>query len=197
MEQQMIISIGREFGSGGHEIGKKLSEIYNIPMYDHDLLRNVADERNLDHAALVEYDEKKRNMLLTRTVKGMTNSPAYHVANLQFDYIRRKAEAGESFIVIGRCSEEILKDYPCMISIFILGDMDNKVKRIMELHQMSEKEAAALIQEKDKRRKKYHNSHCPTKWGDSRSYDFSINSSRLGIDGTVKILKEYIDSRRQ
>ena len=88
MEKQLIISIGREFGSAGHEIADRLAKHYGLPMYDHNLLREVAKERGLDAAKLEEFDEKKRNKLLTRTVRGMSNSPAQNVAQIQFDFLR-------------------------------------------------------------------------------------------------------------
>lgn len=194
MEKQLIISIGREFGSAGHEIADRLAKHYGLPMYDHNLLREVAKERGLDAAKLEEFDEKKRNKLLTRTVRGMSNSPAQNVAQIQFDFLREKAESGKSFVVVGRCSEYVLKDYG-VVSIFILGDMDTKVARIQRLYNKTEKEAKFMIADRDKSRKAYHNSHCPVKWGDSRGYDLSLNSSRLGMDESVKILTNYIDTR--
>lgn len=194
MEKQLIISIGREFGSAGHEIADRLAKHYGLPLYDHNLLREVAKERGLDVAKLEEFDEKKRNKLLTRTVRGMSNSPAQNVAQIQFDFLKEKAESGMSFVVVGRCSEYVLKDYG-VVSIFILGDMDTKIDRIKRLYNKTDKEAKFMIADRDKSRKAYHNSHCPVKWGDSRGYDLSLNSSRLGMDESVKILTNYIDTR--
>lgn len=198
MEQQIIISIGREFGSAGHEIAQKLAEKYNLPIYDHNLLREMAESRQMDEErmkALEEFDEKKKNRLLSRTVRGFSNSPAHNVAYLEFDFIEKKAKSGESFVVVGRCSETILKSYKGLISIFVLGDMDKKIERVMKLYNLSEGRAEAFINDKDRRRKEYHNSYCKGKWGDSRNYDLCINSSRLGVEESIRILSEYIDSR--
>lgn len=195
MDKQLIISVGREFGSGGHEIAQRLSLIYDIPMYDHNLLNEVAAEKNLDSNDLREYDESKRNKLFSRTIKGLNSSPEYNVANLQFDYIKEKAKKGESFVIVGRCSETILKEYKGLVSLFILGDPDVKAERIMDLYNMSMSEAKDFMREKDYKRKRYHNSHCEGKWGDSRNYDLSINSSKLGIDESVRIITEYINAR--
>lgn len=192
---QLIISVGREFGSGGHEIAQKLSEIYNLPLYDHNLLEKVADEKNLDSDDLNEFDERKRSKLLYRSVNGMNSSPSYNIANMQFDYLQKKAAEGESFVVVGRCAETILKDCKGLVSLFILGDPDVKAQRIMKLHNLSMEDARVFIKEKDRKRKNYHNSHCEGKWGDSRNYDLSINSSKLGIDESVKIITAYIDAR--
>lgn len=195
MANQVIISIGREFGSAGHEIAQKLSEIYGFTLYDQDLLNQIASEYCLDERDLHGLDEKRKNPLLARTVLGMTNSPAENVANLQFDFLRRKADSGESFVVVGRCSDAILKGYPGFVSIFILGDMDKKIERIMKLYGLSRDKAQSFIEENDKKRKRYHNSHCDIKWGDSRGYDLSINGSKLGIDESVKLICRYIEAR--
>lgn len=195
--KQMIISVGREFGSGGHEIATKLAEHYGLPLYDHNLLDEIAEGRGLDIEDLREHDERKRSKLLYRSVKGMNSSPSHNVAQLQFDYMKEKASRGESFVVVGRCSETVLKGCKGLISVFILADMEAKVPRIMRIYNKNAEEAEALAREKDWRRKRYHNSHCPIKWGDSRNYDLSINSSKLGIDKTIDMLEDYIRRRME
>ncbi len=195
--EQTILSIGREFGSAGHEIAQKLADYYQLPLYDHNLLDEIAASKGLDSLELQGHDEVRRNRLFNRNVRGMDSSPAYNLALLQFDFLREKAESGESFVVVGRCSETVLRPYKGLISIFVLGDMDKKVARIMDLYHMNRKETEEFIKEKDKRRKQYHNSHCDLKWGDSRNYDLCINSSRLGVEETMRILVQYIDARRK
>ncbi len=195
MEKQLIISIGREFGSGGHVIAEALAKKFNIPMYDHNLLDHIAAEKNLDLETLKKFDEKPRNVLLSRTLKGHSSSPHDHIAMMQFDYIKKKAEKGESFVIVGRCAEMVLKEFEGMISIFILGDKECKTKRVMEVYDISKEEARKKMERHDVYRKQYHNSYCDSKWGDSRSYDLCVNSSRLGIDGTVAMLADYIRAR--
>lgn len=195
MAKQLIISVGREYGSGGHEIAQKLAEAYKLPIYDHNLLDEAAAHMNIDTKALKEFDERGRNKLLYRSVKGMSSSPSENVAQIQFDYLKKKADAGESFVVVGRCAEAVLQDNPGLISIFVLGDEKAKLERIMRLYQLTEDDAKDRIAEKDRRRKYYHNSHCKSKWGDSRSYDITVNSTPLGVDETAKLLQAYIDAR--
>ncbi len=195
MDKQVIISVGREFGSGGHEIAQKLSEIYKLPLYDHNLLDEMVEKTNLSNQELRALDETKRSKLFSRTVRGLNNSATHNVALLQFDFLKKKADSGESFVVVGRCSETILKDNPGLISIFILGDKEAKIKRVMEIYGLSRVEAQAAMCEKDRRRKQYHNSYCPGKWGDSRNYELSVNSSKLGVDECVKVICRYIDAR--
>ena len=195
MEKQLIISVGREFGSGGHEIAQKLAEHYGIDLLDHNLLDEIA-ERGLDVNNLRHLDEKHKNVVFSRKVKGFSSSPEENVSLLQFDYLRKKAKAGDSFVVVGRCSEHVLKEYNCMISMFILGDKQKKLERIMELYHLEESAAQKFILEKDMKRKRYHNSYCEGKWGDSRNYDISVNSSRLGVEETVAVLVDFIDRNR-
>ena len=140
MSSQFIISIGREFGSAGHEIAQHLADHYNIPLFDHNLLDEIALEKNVDADKLKHHDEKIRKPGLYRTVKGFSSHPEDNVAFLQFDYLRKKAENGESFVIVGRCSEDILKDYKGLISIFILGDMEEKIQRIMRVRNMTKEE---------------------------------------------------------
>lgn len=197
MEKQLIISVGREYGSGGHEIAEKLSGHYGIQLFDHNLLDEIAAKKNLNMEHLKGLDERRKNPLSSRTVRGFSSSPEENLLYLQFDFLRDKADSGESFVIVGRCSETILKQYDSLISIFVLGDRDKKIERVMRLYQLTESQAVGKIREKDMKRRRYHNSFCDKKWGDSRNYDISLNSSKLGIDGTVELLTDYIDRRRQ
>ena len=103
----------------------------------------------------------------------------------QIEYLKKKADEGESFIVVGRCAETVLGDRPNVISLFVLGDREVKCKRVMEVYDLSERDAQFKMERHDKYRKQYHNYYCKDKWGDSRAYDLCINSSRLGFDETV------------
>ncbi len=197
MEKQLIISVGREYGSGGHEIAEKLSKHYGIQLFDHNLLDEIAAKKNLNMDHLKGLDEKHKNPLSSRTVRGFSSSPEENLLYLQFDYLREKADAGESFVIVGRCGETILKQYDSLVTIFVLGDRDKKIERIMRLYRLTESQAVRKIREKDIKRRRYHNSFCDRKWGDSRNYDISLNSSKLGIDGTVELLTDYIDKRRK
>lgn len=193
--ENLIITIGREFGSGGHIIGERLAEYYDIPLYDRDLLKKVSEENDIEYEEIEGYEEKPVNVFLSRTVHGFSSSLQDAIAHLEFDFIQEHADLGESFVVVGRCAEEVLKDYDNAIKIFVLGDYDAKVRQIMWQFSLSKEDAEDLIRDTDKKRKSYHNHFCETKWGDSRNYDISINSSRFGIEGTADFLKTYIDLR--
>ena len=194
-EQQIIIAIGREFGSGGHEIAEKLSEIFGIKLYDKNILQNIAEAKNMDVANYEKYDEVPRKMIFSRTVKGLSNSMEENIAQMQFRFLEDKANSGESFVVVGRCAETILKYHPALVSIFVLSDWDAKVERVMKIYELTKGEAESFMYRNDRKRKEYHNYFCKIKWGDSRNYDLCVNSSRLGEEETVQMLKEYIEKR--
>jgi len=195
MEKQLIVSVCREFGSGGHEVAEALAQRFGLPLYDKNILTQIAQQHDLLIHKLEPFDESPKNIFTSRSVKGFSNSPEEHVAQMQFRYLREKAEAGESFVVLGRCSEEVLKDFPCLVSIFVLADVPFKAARTMALDHVSEEEALDLMAKMDRRRKYYHDQHCRSRWGDSRNYDLSINSGRLDIPGTVDLAEQYIRMR--
>lgn len=195
MEKQIIITIGREFGSAGHEIGEKLAERLGISFYDRKMLDELAEKYKVDQGLLEKYDEKIKKPFFSRTVRGMSNSLEDLVFDMQSNFIKEKANSGESFILVGRCGEMLLGDREGHMSIFVLGDKEEKINRIVELYSLSRDDAYEKMRRHDKKRKAYHNSRCPGKWGDSRTYDLCVNSSRLGVEGTVDFLIDYINRR--
>lgn len=195
MKKQMIISISREFGSGGHEIAENIARDLDLKFYDRGMLDEIAENMNVDVEVLQKYDEKPRNYMLSRRVGNHTNSMEEIIAEFQFDFIRKKAEEGESFVIVGRCAETVLKDFEELISIFITGERQHKIKRVMEHFNLPENKAIAKMLRHDRKRKQYHNRHSDAKWGDSRLYDLCINSSPLGIEGTIRVLENYIRER--
>ena len=197
MEKQLIISVGREVGSGGHEIAEILAKHYNIPLIDKNILEEIAEKKNVDATDMKDIDKKYVTPLFKRTVRGFSSSMQENIYLLQFEYLQEKAKAGESFVVVGRCGEDVLKEYDALVSVFVLGDKEAKKERIMRKYDKNEFMAERLMHEKDTERKRYHNSFCEGKWGDSRNYDISINSSVLGIEETAELLIDFIDRKRK
>ena len=195
MGKQLIITVGREFGSGGHIIAVKLAEHFGIQLLDSNILAEVAKKSNAREEYLKKYDESARNLFFSRTVNGFSNSPEEIIAQMQFDYIKQKSDAGESFVVIGRCADYILRKNPALVRVFVLGDTEAKIKRTAEREGISEEKAKIRMEQADKRRKYFHNTHSENKWGDSRSYDITVNSSTLGLDSTAELLIKYIELR--
>ncbi len=192
MKNQVIISIGREYGANGHYIADEIAKKYALPVYDKSMIEVIAKEKGLNLDKLKKYDEKPKNRLFSRSFGDYSSSPEDAVANMEFDFLREKADAGNSFVVVGRCANSVLKDNPNLISIFVTADMDKKIKRIAGLFEISCKEAESLIIKNNKLRKQYHNFYCKEKWGDSRYYDMTINSSKMPIDKIVEIVDKYI-----
>lgn len=195
--RQVIISISREFGSGGHEIAERLSKIFDLPFYDRNLLDEIAGEKKVKVENLQRYDEAPKNHIFSRTVRGHSSSPEINIAEMQFDWIKKKAQSGESFVIVGRCSETVLKGHEGLITIFVLGNMEAKIERIMERYDLNRKDAISKINRHDKNRQAYHNHHSDMKWGDSRNYDLCINSSSLGEEQTINILEDYVRKRME
>ncbi|MBP5325426.1 MAG: cytidylate kinase-like family protein [Pseudobutyrivibrio sp.] len=197
---QFIISVGREYGSGGHQIASILSERFNIPMYDRNMLDQMAEKNGIDSEELHKHEEMKHQGL-HRTVRGHSSSVQDTIAQLQFDFIREKAASGESFVVVGRCAENVLRDNPALISIFVRGDEAAKTERICRLYKLNKLEAKAKMFRHDKKRKAYHNYYSKMKWGDSRGYDFCVNSSLMGVEATAealyKMISEFLKSKEQ
>ena len=195
MGKQMIISVGREFGSGGHIVAANLAKHFGLTLLDSNILSEIARKNNTSEESLRKYDESARNLLFSRSVNGFSNSPEEIIAQMQFDYIKEKADAGESFVVIGRCADYVLRDNPNLIKIFILGDIEARIARTAERENITPDKARVRIAQADKRRKYFHNTHSENKWGDSRSYDITVNSSKLGLDRATDLLIKYIELR--
>ena len=192
MDKQILISISREYGSRGREIAIKVAEDMGLPLYDRNILEEIAKEKGTDPKNFQDIDEKPRNKLLTRRVKGHSNSMEENLAQMQFEYLQKKADSGESFVVLGRCSETVLKGREGLVSIFVTGEKEAKIQHIMDKFSISKEDAVAKIYKHDINRKRYHNHYSDFKWGDSRNYDVCINSSRLGPQGTAEVLEAYI-----
>lgn len=193
MEKQIIISIGRQYGSAGHEIAEKLAKKLDIDLYDRNLFEEIGKIKNIDTNDLEKYDEVPKKLFFSRTVNGYSNSPEENVAELQFALLKSKAYDGDSFVVVGRCSDDLFRGMEGFVSIFITGEMEEKIKRIINVRHMDEKQAKKAIERHDRKRALYHDYFVKDhKWGDCNTYDICLNSSRLGVDATVDFLYEYI-----
>lgn len=199
-----IITIGREFGSGGREIGQKLSEVLGIKFYDKELLEHTAKESGLCEEILKHHDEKRTASFLYSLVLEPYNSSYtgstysdmpidQKVFLAQYDTIKKLAEEG-SGIFVGRCADYVLSDNEKVLSVFIHAENDFKVKRIMERYELSERKAMDLIVRKNKQRSTFYNYYTSKKWGNAKSYDLCVDSSKFGIDGTVDLIRKAMES---
>ena len=195
MSKRFIIAIGREFGSGGKHIGRALAKELGVTLYDRNIVEKVAEELDVETDHLMEYAKKKRRPLFHKSVKGHTTSFEDHVANLQFEYIRKLGASDESFVIVGRCAEEVLKGTEGLITIFVKGEREYKIGRVMKNFELSRKEAIKKMDRHDATRKHYHDLYCKGKWGEIESYDLCIDATHFGTEGTAEFIKEYINRR--
>lgn len=193
MSNQIIITISRESGSAGHTIAKILSDKLGIKLLDKELVEETVQYTGYSREHIRRYDEKPINFFASRKIGRYSNSLEANVAQKVFEYVKKKADEGESFVLVGRCGHFLLKDNPNAVHIFVRGDYDAKVNHLMEYHDLSREEAVAFMKQTDKDRKTYHNYYCDVKWGDSRGYDLCINSSKLGIERSANVVCEFVN----
>ncbi|MGN0466647.1 MAG: AAA family ATPase [Lachnospiraceae bacterium] len=196
-----IITIGRQYGSGGRLIGKKLAEEFQIPFYDKDILKKAAKESGLCEELFENYDEKPTTSFLYSLVMDPyamgynSNSfelPLNHKVFLAvFDVIKKIADEGPC-VIVGRCADYALADYDNVLKVFISGDMEERMKRVQQLYDIPENKVRDQIVRIDKQRASYYNYYTNKKWGDIKSYDLAINTSQFGIDGAVELIKKGV-----
>ena len=201
MQKSLIITIGRQFGSGGHEIGEKLAKKLGIKFYDKELIKLIAKQSGLCEKVLESYDEKPTNSLLYSIVMDIYPSVMYtgptidqQIYQANYDTIRRLAD-GEPCVIVGRCADYVLKDYPNVVSVFVHADRKFCLDRSMERHSMTEKEMQKYIEKTDQYRGDFYRYHTGHEWVDARNYDLCLNSGKLGFEKCVEEIKAYIKVR--
>ena len=201
MAEHKIVTIGRQFGSGGHEIGNRLATRLDIPLYDNNLVRMVAEKLDIREETAQAVDETTLNSFLAGYVIAPMEPSTYingteyiqplseQVYELQCEIIRKLAERG-SCVIVGRCADFVLRDNPNLINVFICADKEDRIKRIAQRYDLSERKAADRIKKIDRERKYYYESHTGLDWGSVQAHQMLLNASRLGMEKTVDILEE-------
>lgn len=192
MKDQIIITLGREHGSGGYTIADSITKELGIKLYDKDSIEAEIISDGYSGELIRRMDEKPVNFLFSRCIGKYSNSLEVNVAEKTFDMIRSKAAGGESFLLIGRCGNQILRDEPNCLRLFISAGQEAKLCRIMDRKGLSAEKAIEEIHSVDHSRRSYHNYYCDAKWGESRGYDLVVRSDVLGIEETTKLLLQYI-----
>lgn len=200
-----IITIGRQYGSAGHEIGKKVADYFGINFYDKEIITRAAKDSGFCEEMIQNHDERPTNSFLYNLVmdtysfgynsSSFVDMPISHKVFLaQFDAIKNLANEGPC-VIVGRCADYALSDYKNVINLFIYADDDFKVKYLLEHDDKltSASKARDLYIKKDKQRASYYNYYSSNKWGRAETYDLCINSSILGIEGTVKLIAQYVE----
>ncbi|MBO7218046.1 MAG: cytidylate kinase-like family protein [Clostridia bacterium] len=198
MSKNLVITIGREFGSMGHEIARRLSEIMGIKLYDKELLSIVAKNHGYSEDILHEIDETATNSFLYALSTGAhthhsamlhgIHMPMTDRAFIACSQVIKELAEEESCIILGRCGDSVLKDHENLFRVFIHADMDERANRISEFEKISKNEAVALIKKNDKKRANYLNFYAETKWGNAKTYDLCINSA-IGVEKAAEIIK--------
>ena len=203
----MIITIGRQYGSAGYEIGKKLAEDLGVQLYDKEMLKRAAKESGLCEELFESHDEKPTNSFLYSLVMdtyslGYSSSsyadmPINHKVFLaQFDTIKKIAGEGPC-VMDGRCADYALEDYDNVINVFIYADLEQRIRRVARELNLTDAKAKDIIIKNDKKRASYYNYYTNKEWGNAKGYDLCLNSGKLGIDGTVRVIKEYMEIKKQ
>lgn len=193
----MIITIGRQHGSSGREIARLLAEKLNYKCYDKEIVDEAANHSDFSRDLIDAFDEKRMSaFILHAGGYGLNENFRLNmqVVSAQFEAMRNIADKGNC-IFVGRCADYILRDHDDLVSVFILGDMDERLKCLERRQGLDEAEARKKIKEVDKDRSSFYRYYSDQTWGDAQNYDMCINSSKLGVEGTVQVILDYIKAR--
>lgn len=205
MKNNYVINIGRQLGSGGREIGKMLADKRNLSYYDRELLNLAAQESGLSKEFFEQADEQT-NYHISGGIFGMrfpfspdsvsnngvlSNESLFQI---QSEMVHRLAEK-ESCLFVGRCTDYILRDFPRCINVFVSADKADRIKRVMDNYHITETKAVTLMEKIDKKRAEFYNYYSLRTWGAAKTYHLCINSSMLGVEGTVELINDFADKK--
>lgn len=190
----MIITLGRQHGSNGHLIARRLAEELGYKCYDKEIVDEAAAASAFSKEIFDSYDEKRVSAYILSTPHYIGMNEGFHlnmqVAAAQFETMRKLAEKGDC-IFVGRCADYVLRNRDDVLRIFIMGDMETRIKTMMERRSLSYDQARRLVREVDKDRSSYYKYHTDQIWGESENYDLCIDS-RIGVQGTVDVIRTYM-----
>ena len=200
MKSDTIITISRQFASGGRSIGKKLAEILGIPYYDKELITMAARESGYNEEFFENAEEKSNSKFMYYLSSGLGNVSSWgtdmalddKLFLIQADVIRKVAAKG-SCIIIGRCADYVLANHPDCVNIFIYSDINHRIERAKNDYHLKAPNLKESILKSDKKRATYYNYYSDMKWGQKENYHLMLNSDSIGIDHSVELLKDYIE----
>lgn len=196
MEKKIIINIGRQFGGGGLGVAMELGKKLGIPVYDKELITKAAQDSGFSAELFVQSDEKRRIFSLSSIFTSIYSSPADNYMSdkglfeIQCSTIQKIAEQG-SAVIVGRCSDYVLRELDCTLNVFLTSPLSERVERICKRHDLTADKAESLILQKDKAREEYYNYYTFGNWGVASTYDLCIDSSKLGIEGTADFIIDF------
>ncbi len=202
MSKKVIVTIGRQTGSGGRLIAERLAKERNIPYYNRQILEEASRQSGMSKELFERSDEKKQSSLLYAFAM---NTYAYGVGGdelplgtkmylAQFEAIKSIAAKG-SCVLLGRCADYFLRDEEGLVRVFVTADYKDRVAHVMEEKAMTEKAAREFLRKRDKERSAYYDFNTDSKWGVAANYDLCINTTRVGIDGAVRLINAFIDEQ--
>lgn len=197
-----VITIGRQYGSGGREIGEKLAKRFDIPFYDNELITRAAKESGFAEESFHNAEDKATNSLLYSLAMGINvyGNQDFGFSGLSLDdriflaqsnIIRKVAEEGPC-VIVGRCADYVLKEMENVVNLFISASMDFRLKRAIEQYGLEAKKAAGIIMKNDKRRGNYYNYHVGERWTNLNNYDLVVRSDVMGIENAVECICRYL-----
>ncbi len=198
-----IVTIARQYGSGGREVGQKLAELTGYKFYDKEMITLAAQKSGLSSDALQHVDEKAANSLLYTLALGSSmynhgidrvNLPINDkLFVVQSEIIKELASSGEGAIIVGRCADYVLAGRENLVRVYISADFDKRVAKVMERHSLTQGQAKDLIVKTDKRRANYYSYYTGEKWGKADKYDLVISTDKVGIEGAAKMISDYLE----
>ena len=203
----IVVTIGRQYGSGGLDVGKKIAEAFNIPFYDKDLVERAADKSNISKDTVKHIDERATNSFLYSLVTGhysVGGNVAHYEMPIndklfisQSEVIKEVAQEGPC-VIVGRCADYVLRDVPDgqVCSVFICGGLDYRTKRVMEAYpELNQSRARDKVVKTDKQRRTYYDYYTDHDWGVISNYDICLNTERIGIDAAADVVISYLKGK--
>jgi len=196
----MIITVGRQHGSNGHDIARALAKALGCPCYDKEIVDRASEDSSFSREIFNSFDEKRVSSYIVPSPHYFGMNEGFRmnikIASAQFEAIRKLADEGDG-IFVGRCADYVLRNRDDVVRVFIKADMAFRIKTIMERKNLSEDQAKKLIKEVDKDRSSYYRYYTDQIWGDCEYYDLCIDSGKLGVDGTVEVIRSYIEAMKK
>lgn len=203
MANNLIITIGRQYGSGGREIGRKLALRLGIPFYDRELISRAAKKSGFSEDLFEQLDKRATNSLLySLTMFGSTGLNGMSLTDQLFlaqaNIIREIADSGPA-VLVGRCADHVLREYENRFDFFITGSVDDRLQRIQthDDYELSGKSPRAALEKMDKQRSTYYNYYTGKVWGKSDHYDLCINAGRLGVENSIEVILAYVNALKE
>ena len=196
----IIINVGRQIGSGGHDVARRLADLFGCRFYDREILNIAAKESGFSEKFFEQNDEHKTffKSLFNIHTPLLSDSSIYNsdfsqesLFRFQSEAIRKAAKEGPC-VFVGRCADYILRDFANVTNIFLTADLSDRVKAVAERRGCTEKEARKYIESHESQRSTYYNFYTGKQWGHSESYDLTLNTSRIGIDGAVEMVERFV-----